>query len=141
MSAAGAAVLGGCSDPVSSARYCAFRDRFGAPELSSLPSLATTRDCFPSATALQSSRTMTSMERMESSFPAMAISTRSGSPSVSMSPMVGIPSLRASRSAVVSRLTSMTTMTPGSLFMLRMPSRLRLILRISRRSCDSIFLE
>ena len=65
----------------------------------------------------------------------------SGSQLVSTTATTGMPSLRASFTALISRVTSITTSAPGSLVMLRMPSRLRRIFVRSRVSWLSIFLE
>ena len=68
-------------------------------------------------------------------------STRSGSQSVSIRATVVMPSLRASLIAFFSFFGSITTMHSGRRFIVRMPLRLRNILRYSRLNADCIFFE
>ena len=84
---------------------------------------------------------ISSIERMLSSLPGIGRSIWSGSQSVSIRAMVVIPRFRASRTAFFSLRGSTTTKHSGSRFIVRIPFRLRYILRYSRASADCIFLE
>ena len=78
---------------------------------------------------------------MLSSLPGIGRSTSSGSQSVSINATVVMPSLRASPMAFFSFRGSTTTRHSGRRFIVRMPLRLRNILRYSRLSDDCIFFE
>src|SRR4029079_18994082 len=103
--------------------------------------LSTAALFLPVAIASHSILTTSSIDRMLSSLPGIGKSTTSGSQSVSINATVAIPSFWASLTAFFSFFGSTITRHSGKRFIVRMPSRLRNILRYSRLRDDCIFFE
>ena len=77
----------------------------------------------PAITASATLPAKSRMARSASSLPGMSTSTSSGSQLVSTTPITGIPSLRASATAIASLRVSITKTASGTLFMPLMPER------------------
>jgi hypothetical protein len=94
----------------------------------------------PSATAVAMILVSSSAERIASSLPGIGKSTSSGSQLVSRIAITGMPSLRASSTAMCSFLVSTTQTAEGTRCMSRSPPRVRVSLVFSRDSCSVSFL-
>ena len=105
-----------------------------------VPSARPLRASRPSATASLMTLVSRPTARRASSLPGIGKSTTSGSQLVSRMPTTGIPSLRASPTAMCSLLVSTTQIAAGSLDMSRMPESTNSSFSFSRRIINSSFL-
>ena len=94
----------------------------------------------PSATASATTRVSSAAERIASSLPGIGKSTSSGSQLVSSTAITGMPSLRASSTAMCSFLVSTIQTAAGTFCMSRRPPRVLVSLIFSRDSCRVSFL-